>query len=108
MKFSLQLILTSLLCLTLQYFFPWWTLAIAAFTVAFLFDNKGFVSFAAGFLGVGIIWLGMAYYINYATDALLTNKLNQLLPINSLALTFLTGGLVGGFAGLTGALFRKL
>ncbi len=58
MKFLVQILLTITLCAVLQYFLPWWTLAIGTFVVAFLFDQKGFPSFAAGFIGVGILWLG--------------------------------------------------
>lgn len=108
MKFLIQLLFTIVLCLLLQLFLPWWTLAIGAFVVAFLFDNKSLPSFAAGFLGVALLWLAMAGYITIATDSILTTKLNQLLPVNSFIITALVGGLVGGFGGLTGSLFRKL
>ncbi len=108
MKFLIQILFTIVICLLLQLFLPWWTLAIGAFAVAFLFDNKSFPSFAAGFLGVALLWLAMAGYITIATDSILTTKLNQLLPVNSFIITALVGGLVGGFGGLTGSLFRKL
>lgn len=108
MKFLVQVLITIILCLLLQFFLPWWTLAIGAFIVAFIFDDKSFPAFAAGFLGVALLWLGMSAYINLVTDSVLTVKLNQLLPINSLVITALIGGLVGGFGALTGSLFRKL
>jgi hypothetical protein len=108
MKFLIQLLFTIVLCLLLQLFLPWWTLAIGAFAVAFVFDNKSFPSFAAGFLGVAILWVAMAGIITITTDSILTTKLNQLLPVNSFIITALVGGLVGGFGGLTGSLFRKL
>lgn len=108
MKFLIQLVITIVVCFILQSFLPWWTMAIGAFVVAFLFDNKGLPSFAAGFLGVAILWVGIAGYITIVTDSILTTKIDQLLPINSFILTALVGGLVGGFSGLTGSLFRKL
>ena len=108
MKFLVQLLSTIIICLLLQLFLPWWTLAIGAFAVAFIFDSKGFPSFVAGFLGVALLWLAMAGYITIATDSIITNRLNQLLPINSFIITALVGGLVGGLGGLTGSLFRKL
>ncbi len=108
MKFPIQILVTLAICLLLQLFFPWWTLAIGAFVVAFIFDSKSFTSFAAGFLAIGILWLSMASYITVVTDSILTSKLNQLLPVNSLLLTLLIGGLVGGMASLTGSLFRKI
>jgi len=108
MKFLIQVLFTIVLCAVLQFFLPWWTLAIGSFVVAFLFDNKSLPAFSVGFLGAGILWVGIAVYISFVTDSVLTTKLNQLLPINSFAVTFLVGGLVGGFGGLTGSLFRKL
>ena len=116
MKFALQFILTIIVCFVLQSFLPWWTLAIGAFAVAYFSGNKSYLSFAAGFLGVAILWLGMAYYIDSSTHSILTEKVNKLLPaiaIRSLKfnsaffLTALIGGLVGGFSALTGALAKS-
>jgi Na+-translocating ferredoxin:NAD+ oxidoreductase RnfD subunit len=103
MKFTLQLILTIIICFVLQSFLPWWTLAIGSFAVAYFSANKSYLSFAAGFLGVAILWLGMAYYIDSSTHSILTEKVNKLLPLNSFLLTALIGGLIGGFSALTGA-----
>jgi hypothetical protein len=107
MKFILQIAATVAICLLLQTFFPWWTLAIGSFAVAFMVGNKGGVSFAAGFIGAAVLWLGMAYYIDQTTHSILTEKVNRLLPLNSFLLTTLIGGLVGGFAALTGALLTQ-
>lgn len=107
MKFIIQLIITIAVCFLLQTFLPWWTLAIGALAVSFAVGNKAGVSFAAGFVGVGILWFGMAFYIDQTTHSILTEKVNKLLPLNSFVLTTLIGGLVGGFAALTGALLKK-
>jgi hypothetical protein len=107
MKFLIQIIATIIVCFLLQTFLPWWTLAIGALAVSFIAGNKSGASFAAGFVGVGILWFGMAYYIDQTTHSILTEKVNKLLPLNSLLLTTLIGGLVGGFAALTGALLKQ-
>jgi hypothetical protein len=107
MKFLIQIIATIIVCFLLQTFFPWWTLAIGALGVAFVVGNKAWVSFVAGFAGVGILWFGMAFYIDQTTHSILTEKVNKLLPLNSFVLTTLIGGLVGGFAALTGALLKQ-
>jgi hypothetical protein len=107
MKFAIQLVVTSVVCFILQSFLPWWTIAVGAFTVAYLLGNKGFSSFAAGFIGVAILWIGMAFYIDALTHSILTEKINRLLPINAFLATLLVGGLVGGFASLTGSLMRS-
>jgi hypothetical protein len=106
MKFFVQIAATIALCFLLQTFFPWWTMAIGACAIGFAVPNKGYVSFGAGFLAVGLLWLGMAIYIDQTTQSILTEKVNKLLPLNSLLLTMLIGGVVGGFAALTGALAR--
>lgn len=106
MKFGVQLIGTIIVCFVLQSFLPWWTMAVGAFTVAYLVGNKGAISFLAGFLGVAVLWVGMAFYIDALTHSILTEKINRLLPVNAFVMTLLVGGLVGGFASLTGALLK--
>ena len=107
MKFLIQVIATIVISFVLQTFLPWWTLAIGSLAVAFAVGNKSGVSFAAGFVGIGILWFGVAFYIEQTTHSILTEKVNKLLPLNSFFLTTLIGGLVGGFAALTGALLKQ-
>jgi len=68
----------------------------------YIFHNGGMASFAAGFLGAGLLWLLAAYYMDYTTQSILTDKVNRLFPLNVLVMTSVVGGLVGGFAALTG------
>ncbi len=107
MKFLYQVILTAALAFVLQSFLPWWTMALAAAGVGYYFNTKGLVSFSAGFLGVGLLWLGLAIFIDVTTHSILTEKINRILPLNAFVLTTLIGGLVGGFAALTGALIKS-
>ena len=79
---------------------------IGAFLVGFVFSNTGFKSFAAGFIAIGVLWLGLALFIDNATQSILTEKIGQLLPLNIFLLTSLIGGLVGGFASMTGSLLK--
>jgi cell division protein FtsX len=81
-------------------------MALIAMVMGYAFHNSGIVSFAAGFLGAGLLWLGMAYYMDSATQSILTEKVNKLFPLNVFILMTFVGGLVGGFAALTGALMR--
>lgn len=106
MKFFQQLLVTIIGSFIVQYFFPWWTMAIVAFGVSYFFQNKKTVAFLAGFLGVGMLWLGMAFYIDLSTQSILTEKVNKLFPINVFLLMSIVGGLVGGFAALTGTVLR--
>ena len=97
----------------LQYFFPWWTMAIGAFAIGFLFASSGWKSFFAGLLGVGVLWFIVAMYGDQQTQSILTEKVARLFPTRNAPLLFLLtsllGGLVGGFASLTGSVltYRK-
>jgi hypothetical protein len=106
MKFLYQTLATIVGCLVVQYFLPWWTLAIVALGFGYYFNNKGAVSFLAGFIGVGTLWLVMAHGIDSSTHSILTEKINKLFPLNAFLLMTIVGGLVGGFAALTGALLN--
>jgi hypothetical protein len=104
MKLLLQFLITVAISFILQTFLPWWSMAIGCVTIGYVFSNGSLRSFAIGFLGIGLLWIGMALWIDFQTQSILTEKMNRLLPINSLVLTGLIGALVGGFASMTGAL----
>ena len=106
MKFLVETFAILLLSCLLQFFLPWWTMALAAFAVSFIFDDPPFKSFLSGFLAISLLWLMMAMYIDITTQSVLTTKVNQILPVNVFILTPIIGGLVGGLAALTGALLR--
>jgi len=89
-----------------QKLFPWWTMAIGAFLVGFVFSNTGFKSFMIGFITVGLLWAGMALYIDNVTQSILTVKVAQLFPINIFVVTGIAGGLIGGLASMTGSLLK--
>ena len=81
-------------------------MAIGAFLVGFVFSNTGFKSFAAGFIAIGLLWLGLSLYIDNATQSILTEKISQLFPVNLFLLTSLIGGFIGGLASMTGSLLK--
>lgn len=81
-------------------------MAIGAFLVGFVFSNTGFKSFLSGFIAIGLLWLGLALYVDNATHSILTEKISQLFPLDLFVLTSLVGGLVGGFASMTGSLLK--
>jgi len=82
-------------------------MALGAFVIGYVVGNNGYLAFLAGFLGAGLLWLGMALFIDIATHSILTQKVNQLLPVNAFLMTVLISGLVGGFAALTGSLLKS-
>jgi len=107
MKFAIHIAAILIVCFLLQYFLPWWSMAIGAAIVGFASGNSALKSFAAGLIGVGLLWFFMALYIDVATDSILTAKVEKILPLHPFILTVLIGGLVGGLASLTGALARS-
>jgi len=106
MKILYQIILTLLAGLVLQLFLPWWTLALGAAGVSFFFEQKGWQAFAGGFVAIFLLWLLSAWYFDEASGAIMSHRLNTLLPVPAFFLTGLVGGLVGGMAALTGKMIR--
>lgn len=111
MKFTLKVILIAALSFFLQQILPWWIIALVAFLVAIFIKSSGFSDFMAGFLGVGLLWLTMAWWIDMETDSILTQKIAALLNVGTayviVLVTGLIGGIVGGFGALSGHFLRK-
>lgn len=107
MKFLIQLISIALLAFILELLLPWWSIALAAFAGGLVFNSK--VNFVAGFLGIGLLWLGYALLVDATSTAPLTERISQVLFINKPLLflaTALIGGLTGGFAAMAGGALR--
>ena len=113
MKFIFQLAGIMALAFLLELFLPWYYIAVAAFVGGYVLKTKA--NFLAGFLAIGILW---------SLYALLQTNVPSSLPPNDLAdrvakiftlpsrellilLTGIVGGLVGGFAALTGSLLKR-
>jgi hypothetical protein len=113
MKLLISIVLTALLSFAICIFLPWWSIAIAAFVVAAAIHQVSWKAFLSGFVALFVLWMGMAWYMSAANDHLLANKVSMIVLKQEgsfflLLLTGLIGGLVGGFAALTGSLARKL
>jgi hypothetical protein len=112
MKFIVVVLLTALLGYAAPLYFAWWSFAVTSFIIALLIHQKSFYAFIATFLGLFLLWGIMALSIDSSNDHLLSSKIATLLPLNgsSSLLIFITafiGGLLSGFAGLTGSLAIK-
>lgn len=113
MKFITAIILTALLAFIagILSFSPWWGFAITSFLIAILVHQKGWKAFLSGFLGLFLLWAGLAWWIDMQNNSLLSSKIAAILPLggNSLLLILITGavgGLVSGMAALTGSYLR--
>jgi hypothetical protein len=113
MKFVVATLLTGLLAFIAGIFLPWWSLALVAFGVALLVRQTNGFSFLAGFLGIFLMWALVAAWIDWQNKSLLSQKIAQLFPLGGSSLLLVlvaafVGGLVGGFAALSGSLLRRL
>lgn len=109
MRFFLQLIVIALLAYLLELFLPWYSLAIAAFVIGYALRSNA--NFLAGFLAIALLWSITAWMIDHASTSDLADRVALIFPVKQKWLLFLVtaviGGLVGGFASLTGSLLRK-
>jgi hypothetical protein len=108
MRFFLATMLTALLSFIAGLFLPWWSIAIVAFIVALLMKQFIGRSFLAGFLGIFLLWTIVALWIDLKNESILSHKIAQIFPLGGssfllILVTAVIGGLVGGFAAMSGA-----
>lgn len=129
MKIILRFVLVALGAYAVHFLAPWWAVAVVCFVIGLAMSGSGrrrifatrnqppSLSFLTGFLGVGLIWLLLAWQMDAANASLLSRKIAQLLlssdvlPTNGnwlmLTLTALVGGLIGGGSTLSGNLLGE-
>lgn len=111
MKFTTAALLTAILSFISGLFLPWWGIAVVSFAVAALVHQKAGKAFLSGFLGVFILWAGLAWWIDIKNNSVLSQKVASILPLGGstwalILVTGFIGGLVGGFAALSGSYLR--
>jgi hypothetical protein len=108
MKFFLQLISIVIVSYLAELVAPWYAIAFVALVFGFLLYSKA--NFLAGFLAIVILWSLKIWLTLSNTDTDLAARVAQIFPVQKevylILLTVFIGGLVGGFAALTGALLR--
>src|SRR5678809_1258477 len=113
MKFFNSVLLTALLSFIAGiYISYWWFFAVVAFLVALLIHQKGFKAFFAGFLALFILWFVLAFWMDLVNEGVLSVKIATLLPLGGskwllMIITASMGGLVAGFAALSGSYLRS-
>ncbi|MCY4418484.1 MAG: hypothetical protein OXB93_01395 [Cytophagales bacterium] len=94
-----------------EQFFPWWIIVVVPAFIGALFSPGALGSFICGFLGVGSVWFGMAWFNHHQYEGLLSGKVSELLslsnPMYLILLTGALGGLVGGLGALSGHSLRS-
>lgn len=112
MKFIIALLLTAIVSYAAGFYFPWWSIAVAAFIVAVAIPQKPGKAFLSGFLGLFLLWISLALYIDMGNQHILSMKIAELLFKSHshaliMSVTGLVAGLVGGFAAMSGAYLSK-
>lgn len=112
MRFALFFVFTLIAGYIGHQFLPWWSIAIIAGLMSFIFHLNVNISFWAGFLAAALLWGGYAALINAANGGILSARIGNLFGgVNGFILVVLTGivgGIFGGLGALTGSLGRKL
>ncbi len=112
MKFLTALLLTALLSFVAGLYAPWWTLAIMSFLVGLLIAQRPGKAFLAGFFALFLLWGCVALWLDIRNKGVLSGRIGELLGVgnNSMLLVLITaliGGLVAGFAALSGSYLRS-
>jgi hypothetical protein len=112
MKFIVVTVLIALLSFVACLYLPWWSIALVAFAVSLMIRQKPLASFAAGFLGLLLLWVLVAAIINAQNDGVLAARVAEIFPLGGsafmlIAITGLVGALVGGMAALVASYTRK-
>lgn len=109
MKFILQLFGIILLAYVLELFMPWYSIAFAAFVMGYALRSKA--NFLAGFLGIALLWTIKAWLIDSGSESDLADRVSHIFSLSGkewlMLVMAIVGGLVGGFAAVTGALVRN-
>ena len=110
MKFTVSVLLTSLLIFAAGLYLPWWSLAIAALLVSICIPLRPLFAFLAGFLGLVICWSVIALVRDGANSGILSEKVAGIFPIGGssfllILISCVLGGLVSGFAAVSGSYF---
>ncbi|HET9485857.1 MAG TPA: hypothetical protein VFO54_00400 [Chryseosolibacter sp.] len=109
MRFLFQILVIIILGSIMEFFLPWWSVAIAAFAGGLIVNAR--MNFVAGFLAIGLLWFVKASISDLSTDSDLTQRVALIFMLQSKVLLFLVtillAGLVGGFASMSGGALRK-
>jgi len=112
MRLFIKMLITGILCYFIQPHIGWWGALVIPFAVSFLIKSSAWNAFFAGFLGVGLTWLFVAWQIDHNSQSLLTGKMARLFQLNDpvymLIITFVVGAVVGAVGSLTGHNLIKL
>ena len=106
--------LFCLICLlVLQWSTPfWWWIAVVPLLFGLCLPGSAWIGFRTGMLGAGVLWLSVSLVLIFTKSARIIQSIPEVIgigkPVYVLAVTVCAASLTGGFAGLTGALARRV
>lgn len=112
-KFFLKIFLIAILAWGAQYLTVWYAGPLIALVVNLFWKGSNAQGFFTGFLGLGLLWFGLALYVDISTEGILTVKMSQIIAKTDnrmlmVLMSTLIGALTGGLCGWTGAAARSL
>ncbi len=113
MRFLLAFLLTLVLAFLTGRFMEWWSIALVAFLVALLIPQKMGKAFLSGLLGIAVLWSAIALWLDVPNQSILSQKVSELFKLGGssfllILVTAFIGGIVGGFAAMSGSSLRRL
>ncbi len=111
MRFIYSILIISAVSFIGDMLLPWWIIAPIAFITSYFIVQKPFKAFLSGFLAIFILWFIQSYLISSGNHHILAHKISQLIvkmdrPLVLFFVTGFIGGLVAGFASLTGSYLK--
>jgi Na+/phosphate symporter len=112
MRLIFSIVLTAVLAYVLGILGDWYSIFLAAFVTGIAAKNNALNSFLAGFLGIGLLWAGLALFADIRNEHILSTRMSSLIfgSANSFLLilvTALLGAVVGGLSAWSGFLLRR-
>lgn len=113
MKFIIAILLTAVLGFAAGLYLVWWAFAITSLIVAVAIHQRAWKAFVSGFAGMFLLWGISALVIDTNNDHLLASKIAGVFMLGDnyvllIVITALIGGLISGFAALTGSYARTI
>ena len=114
MKIITAILLTAFLAYVIGIYttVPWWSFAFSSLIISIAIHQRPWKAFLSGFLGLFLLWAGMAFLKDIGNEHILSVKVAQILPLGGstfvlILVTGLVGGLVSGLSALTGCYLRQ-
>lgn len=106
MKFIISIIVHIFLSFCACLYFPWWSVAITAFLVAFFIPQRPLASFVAAFSALFLLWGILCLRISINNSQILAQRVSLFIfkidsPFLLILCSALIGALVASFASLT-------